>query len=232
MPVTSLSIKFTVCIMFGNYVYLETRQDKAIKLLRTGVSNYFFWIFCIVAGELILCQISMSWPQHGGCCLAEDPLRPLGALILNDSIPAFINDQITKFSETFDRLSQMNPRMTLFIIRVCPFVPKFTFVLRCSHFWKFKYLLSSVDNMIRDTLIEILNCPLNDCSWFQASLSVRFDGLCQENFQRRSFLSFANNVPRRFGNIIKPSLGSVKLTYLIESRVMVWHSIHGNWANS
>lgn len=62
--------------------------------------------------------------------LTEDSLRPLGAPVLDDSIPVFTNDQITKFTETFDRLSQNSPHMALFTIRVSP---KPTNVLRCSH---------------------------------------------------------------------------------------------------
>lgn len=70
--------------------------------------------------------------------LAEDSLHPLGA-------PAvFINDQITKFTETLDRLSQNSPHMALFTIRVCP---KLTYVLRCSHLWNFEDLFSFTDDM-------------------------------------------------------------------------------------
>lgn len=104
--------------------------------------------------------------------LTEDSLRPLGLPILDGSIPVFINNQITKFTETFDRLSQINPHMALFILWVCP---KFTYVHRCSHFWKFESLFSSAYDMTRDILIEILNCPLNDCYWFK--LPARYGGL-------------------------------------------------------
>lgn len=161
----------------------------------------------------------MSWPP----ILTSSLRAPSARWARSSSMARFINDQITKFSETFDRLSQMNPRMALFIIRVCPFVPKFTFVLRCSHLWKFEYLFSFVDDMIRDTLIEILNCPLNDCSWFQASLPVQFVGLYARKISNVVvFFVFETQCAQTFRNIITyPSLDSVALMYLAEVRMVV-----------
>lgn len=102
---------------------------------------------------------------------AEDTFRLLGAAILDKSVPAFINYQIAKFNQISEHLSQINHHIVLFIIRFCLFVPKFIYVVvRCLYLWKFESLLSSVHDLIRDTLINILNCPFNCRSSLQPSV--------------------------------------------------------------
>jgi hypothetical protein len=50
-------------------------------------------------------------------------------------------------------------------------------LLRCSPTWKFKAHLESFDEMMRDSLGEILNINIDDYSWTQASFPVARGGL-------------------------------------------------------
>lgn len=70
--------------------------------------------------------------------------------------------------------------MALVIKQFRLFVPKLTYKLRRSHFWKFKCFISSFDILILDILTKILNCPSNDRFFRQASLLVWFGGLSKK----------------------------------------------------
>lgn len=59
--------------------------------------------------------------------------------ILDDSISAFINGQIVKFTEKSNSLSQNELHMAFFVIRFYLCVPKLIYVIRCSHLWKFEF---------------------------------------------------------------------------------------------
>lgn len=111
--------------------------------------------------------------------------------------------------------------MALFIIRYCLFVPKMTYVLRCSIMWKFNTLLKLLDNTIAETLGSILNCSFTERSWDQATLPVRFGGLGIRKISSvalPAFLSSVNGTNALFGNIISPSLGDVEALGLTEAR--------------
>lgn len=72
--------------------------------------------------------------------------------------------------------------------------------------------ISYVDDVICDTN-KILIYPLYGRSWLQTSLLVRFGGL-----EVLAALVFAHSTHNILGSIYNPSLGSVDMTYLIETR--------------
>lgn len=161
--------------------------------------------------------------------LNKSSLRLLGSPVLDESIPKYIDDEITKFQESSHRLVQINPQIALVIIRYCLFVPKFTYVLRCSPIWRHQNLLNNLDAMIRNILTEILNCQLDNRSWAQASLPIRFGGLgirSASSVALPAFLSSAHSTAGLYGKIIYPSLGDAEVTYLAEAR-SAWSDIAG-----
>ncbi|KAJ0174406.1 hypothetical protein K1T71_009514 [Dendrolimus kikuchii] len=76
--------------------------------------------------------------------------------------------------QSSDRLLQINTHMAYTIIRYCLFVPKFTYTLRCCQLWKQTSLLQTLDNIVRDTLISIINLEMDDRAWSQCSLPVNW----------------------------------------------------------
>ncbi|CAG9122416.1 unnamed protein product [Plutella xylostella] len=156
-------------------------------------------------------------------------LRLLGAPVLDDSVESFTTEKITKFEESSKKLKELSPHMAYCIIKYCLFVPKFNYVLRCTTLWKHKILLNTLDDLVRKTLVEILNCPLNDKSWMQATLPIRFGGTGIRSVSAvalPAFLSSAHSTSDLYGKIIYPSLGDVEVTCLAEAR-NAWLDVTG-----
>lgn len=154
----------------------------------------------------------------------ENTLHLLGCPVLDQSFNQFIDSKIQNFSSVSDRLLKINMHTAFTIIRHCLFVPKFTYVLRCSHLWKHPSLLTNLDNLIEQTLSKILNVSFTERSWTQASLPIRFGGLGIRKLSSVSlpaFLSSVHCAQSLIGEILAPSLGSPEAAHCSEAQ-NVW----------
>ncbi|XP_047998133.1 uncharacterized protein LOC125235580 [Leguminivora glycinivorella] len=104
-------------------------------------------------------------------------LRLLGAPIFPESIPQLIDEHLNIHKAYSDRLLKISAHMALTIIKFCLFVPKFTYILRCSPVWKHPHLIEPLDSILKTTLSSILNIHLDNRAWTQASLPIRHGGL-------------------------------------------------------
>ena len=153
--------------------------------------------------------------------LSRESLYLLGAPISELSIPSFVKKITANFLESSFRLSKINSHMALTIIRHCLFVPKFTFYLRSTPIWMYSNLMQNLDDLIRKTLSEILNCTFDDRSWTQATLPIRFGGLGIRKISSvalPAFLSSVHSTHDLFGNIISPSLGDIEVAHLADAK--------------
>ncbi|KAL0841226.1 hypothetical protein ABMA28_014960 [Loxostege sticticalis] len=151
----------------------------------------------------------------------QKTLRLLGAPIFDDAIPIFIQEQICKFKQSSEKLFKINPHMALSIIRFCTFAPKFTYFLRCTHFWRFSDLLLNLDTCLQSVLSKILNCNFTAKSWAQATLPIRFGGLGTRSLSGialPAFLSSAYGTATLFNNILRSSVGVVEVAHLADAR--------------
>ncbi|KAG7295586.1 hypothetical protein JYU34_021841 [Plutella xylostella] len=154
----------------------------------------------------------------------RDGLRLLGAPILDESIPGYVQDQINKFEDSYTRMCDINPHMAMHIMKYCLFVPKLTYeyVLRCSNLWKFPLYLSHIDEVIKCSITEILNCRMDDRGWTQATLPVRYGGIGirkASDVALPAFLSSVYSTRDLFGRIITPSLGDLEVPCLTEAKI-------------
>lgn len=148
-------------------------------------------------------------------------LRLLGSPILDESFAPFVEEKIQKFNDASDRLLKINSHMAFTIIRFCLFVPKFTYVLRCCQMWKHNELLLSLDNIVKHTLISVLNVDMDDRTWLQASLPVRCGGLGIRKISSvalPAFLSSVHGTHKLIDKILAPSLGTSDVAYLSEAK--------------
>ncbi|XP_063618720.1 uncharacterized protein LOC134791601 [Cydia splendana] len=104
-------------------------------------------------------------------------LRLLGAPIFPESIEPIISEHLITHKAYSDRLLKISAHMALVIIKFCLFVPKFTYILRCSPVWKYPHLIEPLDSVLKLTLSSILNINLDNRAWTQASLPIRHGGL-------------------------------------------------------
>ncbi|XP_073960116.1 uncharacterized protein [Choristoneura fumiferana] len=162
--------------------------------------------------------------------LTSESLHLLGSPVLPEAIPIFLDVHFQKYSDTCSRLRLINPHMALVITRYCLFVPKFMYFLRCCPFWQHESKLKPLDELIRKTLSEILNCSFDERSWTQATLPIRFGGLGVRSISSvalPAFLSSGYSTRDLFGKIINPSLGDVEVTHLAEARA-AWSNTSPN----
>ncbi|XP_052759361.1 uncharacterized protein LOC128202586 [Galleria mellonella] len=146
--------------------------------------------------------------------VAIESFNLLGVPLMNESIPAYVDEQIEKFHRSSERLFHINTHMALFVMRWCLFVPKFTYAMRSSMLWKFPEQLMKLDMILKETLIKILNCQLVDDAWNQATLPVRHGGLGVRKVSSVALPAFLASVHASnplCGKIINPSSGSVEI---------------------
>lgn len=109
--------------------------------------------------------------------IEKESLRLLGSPILEESFTSFVDEKLTNFLFVSDRITKINAHMAYTIIKFCLFAPKFIYSVRSSPFWKHPSLTSKLDDSIQNILSLVLNIPLDDQAWAQASLPIRFGGL-------------------------------------------------------
>ena len=75
------------------------------------------------------------------------------------------------------RLKQIDNHEALFLLRNCFSIPKLTYILRTAPCFEEAEELQKYDQIIRGSLINILNIQLLDPAWNQATLPVSKGGL-------------------------------------------------------
>ncbi|KAJ0173779.1 hypothetical protein K1T71_010928 [Dendrolimus kikuchii] len=151
----------------------------------------------------------------------KDTLTLLGSPIFDESFPSFVDDKIQNFHSKIVNLKEISAHSAYFLIRYCLFTPNFTYVLRCSPLWRHPTILYNLDNIIRQTLTSIINIPLEDRSWTQASLPIRLGGLGIRKISDTAlpaFLSSVYSTVDLIGKILIPSLSGFEVPYLTEAR--------------
>ncbi|CAK1587163.1 unnamed protein product [Parnassius mnemosyne] len=151
----------------------------------------------------------------------RNSLYLLGSPIFDESIREYINNSTTKFQNFADRLLEISPHYALCILKFCLFVQKFTYVLRSCSFWNHPFLLTQVDNLIKISLESILNMQLNEQSWTQASLPIRYGGLGIRKVSSVSlpaFLSSVHSSANLISKILRASHSNFEIVGLEEAR--------------
>jgi len=154
--------------------------------------------------------------------IEKKSLRLLGSPILEESFDDFVEENVQNFCNCLDRLQKINSHMAYNIIKYCLFVPKFTYVLRCCQLWKYPILLQKLDDIVKHTLVSIINIPLDNRSWSQASLPIRLGGLGIRKISCVSlpaFLSSVNSTKSLANSILAPSLGITEISHLTEALI-------------
>ena len=75
------------------------------------------------------------------------------------------------------RLEQIDSHQALFLLRNCFSMPKFTYFLRSSPCFMNMSILEKYDSVIKNALVKILNIPMPDEAWNQATLPISKGGL-------------------------------------------------------
>lgn len=143
--------------------------------------------------------------------LHEENLFLLGSPIFEISIPSFITNMQTLFSENAKKLLKLQVHIALHIIRFCIYVPKFIYFIRSSPIWKFTTLLNNLNIDLKQILEQILNIKLDSNSFDQLSLPIRHGGLGIRKISSLALPAYIASIHAShnlIGNILFPSLNS------------------------
>ncbi|XP_061706329.1 uncharacterized protein LOC133517161 [Cydia pomonella] len=156
----------------------------------------------------------------------RESLCLLGSPIFEDSFPNYIQNSISKFKNYSNRLLEISPHYAISILKFCLFVPKLTYVIRCSPIWKFENIILPLDDLIKSTLESILNIQLCDHSWTQASLPIRHGGLGirkNSSVSLPAFLSSVHSSANLIGKIVRGLPSNYEIAGLDEAK-KAWSS--------
>ena len=101
----------------------------------------------------------------------------LGApLFVGPALDQAWSSRCDMLKKVLDRLKDIAAHDALILLRSCFSAPKVLHLLRCSPSFDSAFLLE-FDGLLRNGLVDILNCDMTDSQWLQASLPVRDGGL-------------------------------------------------------
>ena len=109
--------------------------------------------------------------------VCKDNLTLLGALIFPEAIDKVLESKLEDLKLMSSHLTKIDNHQALFLMRNCFGIPKLTYFLRSSPCLLQPKSLERYDQVIKKTLIKILNIQLNDQAWIQATLRISKGGL-------------------------------------------------------
>lgn len=130
--------------------------------------------FCGEQDKSIIDQFDATSP---GIKILENDLELLGAPITEEAMERIFNKIHNKMKLMFERLVHLKHHMAYFILKNCFSIPKLTYLLRTSAYFKYEHLLNKIDEDIKNTLQSICNSEFNTQKWSIVTLPVRSGGL-------------------------------------------------------
>ena len=109
--------------------------------------------------------------------ISRSDLTILGSPVFLEAVPSIADQKLLQLETLFKSLTLLNPHVSYFVLKNCLLIPKFSYFMRTTPLWLFPSFLSQSDNLIRLNLESILNIKLNQTSWTQATLPIKFGGL-------------------------------------------------------
>ena len=115
--------------------------------------------------------------KDGVKLVSRDQLTLLGAPIFSEAIEGVLEQKISNLEKMTEHLKGIDSHEALFLLRNCFAMPKLTYFLRTSPCFTKPETLEKFDQIIKTSLQNILNIPLSETSYDQATLPVAKGGL-------------------------------------------------------
>lgn len=143
-----------------------------------------------------------------GIQVITSDLTLLGAPLTDSACEIVYNKKLEEFRTMCSRLLHLNHHIAYFMLKHCFAIPKLTFLLRTSPFWKFQQMVNSFDDLSQKTMQQIANTKMDSHQWILASLPVRHGGIGIRRVSDISIPSFLSSVTGVFSLIcaIIPSI--------------------------
>lgn len=113
-----------------------------------------------------------------GIKILDNHLELLGAPLTSTSTKTILQRKYDEMKLLFSRLKDLNSsHMAFFLLKNCLYIPKLTYLLRCSLLEDDRQSIERMDLHMKSTLESIINIKLTDSQWTTASLPISFGGL-------------------------------------------------------
>ena len=147
--------------------------------------------FCGDEDESIIEQFNIISP---GIRILKNDLELLGAPITEEAMERIFIKTHNKMKLMLERLGQLNNHMAYYILKNCFAIPKLTYLLRTSAYFKYEHLLAKMDEDIKNALQSICNSEFNQQKWSLISLPVRSGSLGVRKASEICLPSFLSSV--------------------------------------
>ena len=107
----------------------------------------------------------------------KEDLTLLGAPIYPEGVENALKPKLDDLELIVSRLVKIDSHQALFLLRNVFSMPKLTYFLRSSPCFLNPSILSKYDSVIKNALIKILNIPMSEEAWNQATLPISKGGL-------------------------------------------------------
>ena len=114
----------------------------------------------------------------GAAVARAEETSSLGSPLSVEAIAPALFKKYTDFETMVERLPDLEPHAAFFLLSKCLGIPKLQYLLRTSNTHKFAVAgLRRFDELMRETVSEILNVKFSEAGWTQACLPVGMGGL-------------------------------------------------------
>lgn len=154
-------------------------------------------IFQLNKNENVFKSFSEIMP---GIRLVED-LTLLGAPIVLSAGEIVLQEKEKELELFFNRLPDLNQHVAYFLLKHCLGIPKLTYLIRTTPFWKFPEIVQRMDLSIKLALESICNTKIDDYQHTIATLPCRLGGLGIRKIEDIIYPAFLSSVVSTSGLI-------------------------------
>ena len=109
--------------------------------------------------------------------LEKAEIRLLGASVMVEGVNSIVEEKHEELVRLTNRIKELDPHTGFSILKNCVAVPKLTYTLRTTPFYRVDNALGSLDAVITNSVMAVTNVNMSDFSLSQSQLPVRMGGI-------------------------------------------------------
>ncbi|MEM7284532.1 MAG: reverse transcriptase domain-containing protein [Pseudomonadota bacterium] len=156
----------------------------------------------------------------------------LGAPLFDEGVSSALEEKLADLERFGSRLSILDPHDAFFLLTNCLSIPKLVFLLRSAPCFMDQNTLFKYDRVLRRAVIAILNLKIDEQSWIQACLPVKFGGIGVRYIPKLSYAAYLASTGKSVAlcQSLLQRVGSLPIVH-IEEALYEWKKISDQPAN-
>lgn len=173
--------------------------------------------------------------------VSKEELTLLGAPLHESGFRNSFQEKFRTVTLMFERLKKVSSHVGYFLLRNCLGIPKLMYSMRTTPTFLMHDILNEMDSAMKECIENILNIPLHERQWEQASLPVKLGGVGIRKMSEVSlpaFLASFSGVKSVVSTILGTTVDDLKLSSwdkaieawgLVDGRVPANTSVQKEW---